>query len=211
MLRRKPKENPKLFEALRKEYTFLGFFEAGGEVRQRSPQEQEEFAVHARQEGLRVVAPLRRILEVTYVPFLEHAQTLDDSLPMQDEGQTKELLRQLFSDLATAHGKKIVYGDRWSKNVLIDDKEGIAHIDFDLELDGEVAKVFELAQITYYVLCAIDQARIPILADCIKKHSAQDYDPTLFAQFVRRHASYFQASARYAAPPEAVEALLGLL
>lgn len=76
-LKRIPKDNLKIFEQIRTEYTGTHFLTTGGNFRRRSPQEQALFTKKAASNNLRVLVPEYMDGDVAYYRFLEKAQTLD--------------------------------------------------------------------------------------------------------------------------------------
>lgn len=119
-LRRHPKENSPVMDFISYEQHFLGFTDLGGKFRRRSPQEQVQFTTKAAAQGLRVLPPVYvDENNRSYYHFLSGSQALDDYLPHASVNEAGTIVYQLFDDLRRAHSKGFVYGDRWSKNILI--------------------------------------------------------------------------------------------
>lgn len=186
---RRAKENPELFESLSHEYRSIGFTELGGTLRRRSLTEQFNFTRETANAGLCVLSPIEIVDDKLYYPFLSDARTLDVYLPASEKS-THAIVDQLIRDLHSAHKKRWVYGDRWSKNILIDPIKGVVHIDFDVEINGPFAKEFEIAQVIYYTLSAGKDSVIPILIQALSSYNDW-FNLKIVERFVRGHAVFF--------------------
>lgn len=197
LLRRDPKHNPHILDSIGHEYDFLGFSELGGKFRRRSAQEQIDFCRYSFSQGLRVLPPY----DVDHkgrglYPYLNQAKTLDEFLPFAKEKEINLITTQLFSDLWRAHQRGIVYGDRWSKNMLVVPRRGLVHIDFDIEISGKPARELEVAQAAYYSLCGGKEKSIPVLAHMLAKGKGW-FDLTVVERFLMQHALHFQQNPQY--------------
>lgn len=210
LLERVPKENKTILGSIANEYHIIGFTDAGGKFRRRTPEEQAKFAEYAALQGLRVVPPIIKEGNTTYFPFLDQAKTLDKYLPEASDDETAQTIYQLFADMRKAHNEKgVIYGDRWSKNILIDPNAGAMHIDFDIEISGRPAKEFDIAQITYYILCDGREKTVGFLASMLSR-SFGWFNPKLVDQFLRGHAKHFRDTKQYGHAEEITDALIGL-
>lgn len=210
LLKRTPKENKHILRSIAHEYNNIGFTNAGGKFRRRTPEEQAKFTEYAAIQGLRVVPPIIKDGNITYFRFLNQAKTLDNYLFEATEDETTQTVYQLFNDLWKAHNRSgIIYGDRWSKNILVDPHAGVMHIDFDIEISGRPAKELDIAQIAYYILCGGREKAIGLLTH-ILSHSEGWFNPTLVDQFLRGHARHFHSSQQYGHAEEMTDMLIAL-
>lgn len=189
---RHPFDNPRLFRHLEDEYRLIGFWDAGGRFRRRNSEEQAHFSQKAANMGLRVLPPGLQLGSKFCYRFLSDAKSLDCYLPTSGL-EAIPAIHQLFNDLWDAHQRGIIYGDRWSQNVLISPKFGPLHIDFDLEILGRFAKDFEVAQLSYYTAIATPSSAILSLAREIATPGW--FHPELLFRFLRGHVRYFSNSS----------------
>lgn len=196
-LMRIPKKNDIGLKSIAHEYDGVGFTRQGGRFRRRSPQEQTVFIKHAASQGLRVLQPaLIDSKGTSYFPFLNQAKTLDNYLPTSTDDELSRTIYELYDDLRKAHKQNIIYGDRWSKNILINPNFGVTNIDFDIEISGKPAKEFEVAQVIYYILLAAKDRSIPLLAEILSKGNDW-FDFSLVAGFLQKHALHFLHNPKY--------------
>lgn len=232
-LKRYPKDNPRIFRSLAHEYHALGFTNLGGTFRRRTPEEQRNFLEHAAQNGLSVLPPAYvDEKNINYYPFLAGSETLDEFLPHASDKEMEQVTYELFADLRQAHSNDIIYGDRWSKNILVVPSFSIeashdsslsdnhlttvqrklVHIDFDLEISGPVARELELAQVTYYTLCAGRQRVLPTLSKILAINvNVPNLNFPVFAQFLERHAIFFKDNKEYGNCEKEVLALIAAM
>ncbi len=196
-LRRHPKSNLHVMSFIAHEQDFIGFTGIGGKFRRRTPQEQERFTINAVSHGLRVLPPTYVDEKgIVYFSYLSHIQTLDNYLPNTIADESQRVVLQLFNDLQLAHSKGVIYGDRWSENMLIVPTYGLMHIDFDLEIYGNGARELEVAQVVFYTLCGGREKVLPLLANLLGMRN-QWFDLRLVEQFTMRLATHFQAHKTY--------------
>ncbi|KKU82732.1 MAG: hypothetical protein UY10_C0025G0006 [Microgenomates group bacterium GW2011_GWA2_47_8] len=188
-LLRAPRRNDAIFESIDHEYNFIGFTGLGGRYRRRTPQEQSNFAVKAALSGLKVLPPIYGNGTDYTFAFLSEIETLDTFLSGANKGDAEEFIVDIFKDLRKAHAGGVIYGDRWSKNILRSGKYGLVHVDFDLELSGSPAVEFEVAQVTYYTLSCGKEKIIPILAKLLLDSPWFNFET--IKQFLRGHAAHF--------------------
>lgn len=190
-LERQPRDNNDIITSLNKEYEYLGFFEFGGSFRKRTLTEQLKFTHGSSANGLKVVPLLKVSREgVAYMPFIEGAKTLDKFLESAESTAAAGVIKDIWTDLKRAHSVNIVYGDRWSRNILITQEKQLLHIDFDLEISGGCAKEFEVAQVAYYVGIGLKNANLRKLAHLMT--SSVWYDMEMVKHFLARHVEYFK-------------------
>ncbi|MBI5122564.1 hypothetical protein HZA75_01770 [Candidatus Roizmanbacteria bacterium] len=196
ILRRFPKEDKSVIQSIANEYNAIGFTQAGGSFRRRTPYEQVQFANQASELGLRVLKPLHHEgLQIENL-FLEGARTMDVFLAKATAKQTDQFIGHMFSDLYLAHRSGTIYGDRWSENTLIVPGIGIVHIDFDIEILGPPAKDFEASQVAYYILAGAKAKAIPQLAQLLSIPNA-NLDMKNVETFLRGHAEHFDTNEKY--------------
>lgn len=209
---RHPKINKIIMDSIGEEYGGVGFTRYGGRFRRRNQMEQIAFARHAASQGLRVICPTHVDSRgVPFYPFLENAMSWDNYLISCPEGAEFEHILNLYGDMRKAHSRGIVYGDRWYKNILVDPRSGVVHIDFDIEISGDMAKEFEVAQVTYYTLLAAKGRKqvIPFLTEILQRSDWFDITKTL--AFVQRHSNYFKNDAIYGGLAEEVNTMIELI
>jgi len=195
LLNRRPKDNPQIMRSIAHEYHSIGFTDQGGRFRRRTLEEQIAFVKNAAAHGLRVLAPLVDDNAV-YFPYLEGAQTLDDYLSSATKEDLFRVVYELFDDLRKAHKQNIIYGDRWPPNILVIPRFGVINVDFDIKISGRPAKEFEVAQATYYTLCAGKDNVIPLLTEILT--CGKDwFDFSLVAEFLQKHAVHFLHDSKY--------------
>lgn len=189
---RQPYENPRLVRMIEKEYEAVGFYDLGCHLRRRTPEEQAIFARSAAQIGLRVLPPIESLAgELFCYPFLEDVLPLDQSLPNSGR-EAQVIIEALFSDLWKAHQHRVVYGDRWSPNILMSSKLGPIHVDFDLAISGPYAVDFEVAQMTYYTAIATPSETLERITQELSVPGW--FHQKIFSNVIRRHAQYFKGS-----------------
>lgn len=190
LLQRNPNENMRIMRSIYYEYREIGFTQTGGRFRRRSITEQEQLTKKASDLGLRVLPPFPADDKHLYYRFLENAQTLDQFLPQASETDAQNIVLQMFDDLRSAHHQGIVYGDRWSRNMLTVPFKGLIHIDFDLEISGVYAREFEVAQAAYYALSGGREKIIGVLAAILGSPGGW-FNHALVNRFLCGHAKYF--------------------
>lgn len=210
LLQKKPKDNPFILRSIAHEYNSIGFINQGGKFRKRAPQEQIRFVEYAASQGLRVLPPTLVSAGIAYYPFLDQAKTLDDYLPDASDEDLFRTVHQLFSDLKKAHDKNIIYGDRWSRNILVAPGLGVVNVDFDIEISGRPAKEFEVAQAAYYTLSAGKDRIISFLTEILSREDDW-FNFALVAEFMQKHAAHFLHSPRYGNIENETDLLLELI
>lgn len=208
LLQKNPKDNPHILRSIAHEYHFLGYTDRGGTFRKRSPQEQNLFCRYCASHGLRVLQPI--FVDDrgrNHYPFLNNALTLNKYLPNVPTLEAQIIVYQLFEDLRKAHRKGIVYGDRWSENILVVPNMGLVHIDFDIEISGKPAIELEVAQAVYYSLCGGKDKVLSLLGAILGK-STNWFDFKMVELFLSRHAIHFRNSPTYGGVEKETQALI---
>lgn len=190
-------------------YPFMGFFQDGGKLHIRTPQEQYDFSKRASVEGLRVLPPDEIVRGTIYSPYLPDAQHLDVYL-RNHPSQQERIVTQLFTDLRKAHAKDVIYGDRCGPNILVTKPLGkvseIVHIDFDFEITGPTAKELEVAEVARAVLSA-GESTIPILSRQLgTRHPWFDLD--MACKYLDKYARHWQRDRFRITPGDLVEQLI---
>lgn len=208
---RMPFENGRIQNSLVMEYTYMGFIGRGlnGGFIRRSSEEQIFFANDAFQNGLRALPAVGLWKDKPFYPLLTDAQPLDTYFQSATDEQIQKTTWEVIRDLRKAHGKNIIYGDRWSKNILVSPTWGVINVDFDLKLLGRYAKEFEIAQAAYYLISGGKGKAIAPLGEFFSLNK-DFYDLTKVKQFIRRHAKYFNHT-KYGAVEAEVETLIAYL
>lgn len=192
-LTRNPKDTTQ--EIIKKnahEYHFIGFTDFGGQFRRRTSAEQVHFAANAAKQGLRVLPPSYIDDKgIPYYRFLNDAKALDEFLSSASDMNVDKTITELMVDLHLAHSKGIIYGDRWTPNILATPQTGLVHIDFDVEIYGQYAREFEVAGVVYHALCAGRYRALPVMSKIIALHT--DWvDQRMFEHFLTRMALFFE-------------------
>jgi hypothetical protein len=188
---------------IRKELTEIsGFIPLGGDYHMRTPTEKKAFALHAL-----AVDPDLKVIPYTYadntfiqMPFKEQTITLKDYLL---NGNT-ELTGKILDHLITAHSKNIIFGDRWTANTLITKNNEFHEIDYDIELFGNWAKEYELAQCLYHMIhfAADRPSIIQVLNDYIDSHSIEtSHNIETLLTFLQNYTSYYASQESYEDTP----------
>jgi len=189
VLSRVPKPNRDLFENILYEFRAIGFTADGGRVQRRSIEEQVHFANSAASKGLPVL-PFFKSGEQWSMPYLENIVPIDEYLRSADVADQEKNMAvfDLLTGLERAHRQNIIYGDRWSGNMIVDNGK-VMHIDFDLELSGDYAREADLAQTLYHLIWAdASRATLPLIIGVVSKLGNYDIHKTLhylegFSQF----------------------------
>lgn len=208
VLERLPRENRQILTSIHNEYGFMGFNDLHGTVRRRTPAEQVKFASLAASHGLSVLTPLNIGDGKVYYPYLSNILMLDEYLPTASLIDAQVLVYRIFDDLYKAHRRGIIYGDRWSHNMLVLPDARFVHVDFDLEISGPPAKEFEIAQTAYYILSA---GKRTVLETLSRVMIAKNWFQVDWVElFLRGHANYF-SSTKYGGIHKETEELIRLL
>ncbi len=196
-------------ERLRDEFqSYDGWIDRGNTVRKRTPAEQIRLMNDATRRKLRTIAVAGFDRDRIRMPFLSNAKTVDEYLPDATQKETDRVIADLLTDLHAAHAAGIVYGDRWSKNILVtrNGNPHVTHVDFDLQYEGPHARDMEVGRMMFYLLHAGRDKAAPMLAQGLL--AARWFDPAIVANVLRGQADHFEGTAFGGMAP-AVESLLG--
>ncbi len=211
LLRRIPRNNLIIMDSLRHEYNEIAFTGNGGHFRRRTPEEQAQLSVFAAIHGLHVLQYANRYGDKTFdYEFFSEAVTLDQYLPLTSPNKAAALTLELFKDLRKAHSLGLIYGDRWSRNILIFPDNTFCHIDFDLEISGPPALSFDVAQLAYYVLAGGREKVLLPLVHILSMNKGW-FDTELLFKFLRGHARHFRRSEKYGGIENETETLIELI
>lgn len=197
LIRQPHTENISLLEKIEDEFQRYGnWLDKGNSIRTRSTEEQIACMTKAARNGLRVIDIFCTDDHRIILPFIEDAQTMDEFLPSVSLHDAESIVRNLFLDLHKAHTEHgIVYGDRWSKNILFNPKETQSpiHIDFDLQYEGPNAMDMDFGRMAFYVLHAGGKKVIPALVEALMACGWHDRD---FVECIMRgQAEYFKGTS----------------
>ncbi len=188
---RAPKEHPQIIPIIHQDLIGTGFLINGGSYRYRTIREQVNFMTEACRLHLQNVEAITTNAFGTLLPFIQ-GTPYDNYLRQGGIEATKNVL----DNIVTAHKHNIVYGDRWTKNTIIKPDEGIVEIDFDIELRGEIAQEFEMAQLLYHILFFSSQREK--MLDFLKSYlqinqtALAGHDFFMVRKFLSNYANYFQ-------------------
>lgn len=144
---RTQKSHPEILPKIHQDLIGTGFLTNGGSYKYRTLEEQANFMNKARQLNLRALSAIYADKFGILSPFIQGI-TYHKYLLLGGITATKNVL----DNLILSHKHNIVYGDRWAKNTIVKQDESIVEIDFDIELTGEIAQEFEIAQLLYHIL-----------------------------------------------------------
>jgi len=210
ILHRFPKENIGILKSIAHEYHKIGFTQVGGRFRRRSQSDQVCFTKRCAEIGLNVLPPLADDGGHVENLFLENAETMDIFLSHASDEETAIFTHNMYMDLYKAHKAGVVYGDRWSENILITPQKNLINIDFDIEISGPYAKEFEAAQVAYYILAGAKSKVVPQLAKLLSVPYA-NLDVRYIETFLRGHAKHFDSNKKYGNLNKEVNALVELM
>lgn len=188
---RTPKEHPQIIPIIHQDLIGTGFLINGGSYRYRTIREQVNFMTEACRLQLQNVEAITTNAFGTLLPFIQ-GTPYDNYLRQGGIEATKNVL----DNIVTAHRHNIVYGDRWTKNTIVKPDERIVEIDFDIELRGEIAQEFEMAQLLYHILFFSSQREK--MLDFLKRYfqinqtALAGHDFSMVRTFLSNYANYFQ-------------------
>lgn len=187
---RTPKEHPEILPQIHKDLLGTGFLTNGGRYKFRTLKEQVNFMERAGKAKLQTLVPVYADKFGILSPFVQ-GTPYDQYLRLGGITATKNVLDNIMQ----AHQQNIVYGDRWTKNTIVRADDSIVEIDFDIELMGENAQEFEMAQLLYHILF-FSNRRIEMLKFLqnyfqIDQRIAQ-HDLSVVKKFLSNYVNYFQ-------------------
>ncbi len=188
---RRPKSQPKILPQIHKDLLGTGFLTNGGSYKFRTIKEQANFMEKARQSNLSSLVPIYADEFGLLSPFIE-GTPYDKYLLSGGITATKNVL----DNIILSHRQNVVYGDRWTKNTIVKPNEAIVEIDFDIELMGEFAQEFEMAQLLYHILF-FSSRRSEMLGFLRayfenRQTDLAQYKIPVVKKFLSNYANYFQ-------------------
>jgi len=188
---RTPKEHPEILPQIHQDLLGTGFLTNGGSYRFRTIKEQINFMEKARRLNLRNTVAIYADEFGILLPFIP-GTPYDTYLRRGGITATRNVLDNIIA----AHRQNIVYGDRWAKNTIVQPSKSIVEIDFDIELMGENAQEFELAQLLYHIL--FFSSRRKEMLEFIESYlqinqiAIAQYKLSVVEEFLSNYANYFQ-------------------
>ncbi len=185
-----PKENPTVLTAIQDELTHTGFLTSGNSYRFRSIPEQIDFMNSTSQARLKTPPVLFTNGHGILMPFIQGVP-FDVYLRQGNLVATARVLDNMYA----AHRVGIVFGDRWVKNTIVTPDEDIVEIDFDIALEGNYTREFEIAQTLYHMIhFSLDRAAIIAF---IHHYFSQtkimaDYNSSVVSLFLQKYSEYFK-------------------
>jgi len=188
-LLRSPKEASAIKIDIATELSSVGLIDAGGNYSFRSLSEQAQFMDYCRSLDIETCVPVAYTANGLIVKYVEGV-SMDRYLK---DGQL-DVVTIVLTNVHAAHRKGVVFGDRWARNTIITDNQRSVEVDFDIALEGECAKDFEIAQLLYHLL-HFSPHRTQLLA-IIKdfysdKERLADYDVERLCGFLERYCAFF--------------------
>lgn len=184
-----------VMENLHEEYSFNGFLKKDGAYRLRSPREQLQFVAQARKAHLRVV-PFVGVKDGDLVmPFIAGNDMKTHLNAVKNERSLLRAMRPVINDITAAHApsRKMIYGDRWLKNILIGRSGAIHHVDFDIEISGPHAREYELAQFFYSTIRDTQKKDrlLAALSACNLRKKLQHHSVPVVSEFLERYGLWY--------------------
>lgn len=207
-LRRETKGGAKdVLRNLQDEFAGYGWLDRGNTVRKRSVQEQVSLQTAARILGLLVLGGAKEDRGTMVIPYIDNAESIDQFLAKSNPQEAQKMIQALYDDLYIAHANNIIYGDRWSENILV--KKGLhpqaIHIDFDLQYEGPDACALEVGRMTFYLLHAGREKVRTAISDAL--HNRRDsLNLSLVETIIRGHTRQFE-KGRFSGAENEVDAL----
>ena len=171
--------------------TVSGFFAKGGRYVVRDPKEQVKFMKILKKFGLKAIEPLQIDKYGILLPFIE-------GMGMDAYLQSGNIIavEKALNNLLHSHTKGVVYGDRWVKNTMITASGDTIELDFDIALEGENTKEFELAQTFSYIFYFSSNRKqsLQFLRAYMKKHKEKfdGYNLDIISHFTRNYATFYK-------------------
>lgn len=185
-----PKENPTILTAIQDELTHTGFLTSGGSYRFRSILEQIDFMNSTSQARLKTPPVLFTDGQGILMPFIQ-GTPFDVYLRQGNLAATTRVLDNMYS----AHRMGIVFGDRWVKNTIVTPNEDIVEFDFDIALEGNYTKEFEIAQTLYHMI-HFSLNRPDMLKYLLNYFSQTEmmsiYNSSAIHLFLKKYSEYFK-------------------
>ena len=104
-------------------------------------------------------------------------------------------IRPVLHDITRAHApnRGLVYGDRWLKNVVVDRRGGVHHVDFDIEISGPFAREYEVAQHFYSLVRDVQNKGMLLaaLSACGIRERMRHHDRSVLVGFLESYGSWF--------------------
>lgn len=184
------KEHPEILPKIHQDLIGTGFLTNGGSYKYRTLEEQVNFMKKACQLNLRVVPAIYTDKVGILSPFI-HGITYHKYLLLGGITATENVL----DNIILSHKNNIVYGDRWAKNTIVQQDESIVEIDFDIELTGEIAQEFEVAQLLYHIVLFSSRRKeiLKFLKNYLQQSQTKlaQYDISIVEKILSNYANYF--------------------
>ncbi len=174
------------------EFASYGWIDRGNTVRRRTINEQIDLCRQANRLHLMTHLPATNDRGSMLVPYIAQAESIDCYLARASAPDARRVVRTLYVDAKHAHQNGIVYGDRWSENILVSGAQypTATHIDFDLQYEGPEAKEMEMARLSFYLLHSGREKVRSIIAGCLRDRC--DLNLSTLETIVRGHVRYFE-------------------
>ena len=187
---RVPKENPTVLSAIGDELTHTGFLTNGGFYRFRSIPEQVNFMNSTSQSELKTLPVLFTDGHGILTSFVQ-GDPFDIYLRQGNLDATAKVLDNMHG----AHRMGIVFGDRWVKNTIVTPDEDIVEVDFDIALEGNYTREFEIAQTLYHMVHF--SLNRPDMLKYLRDYFSQTkmigtYNSSTIHLFLKKYSEYFK-------------------
>ena len=116
---------------------------------------------------------------------------------LKSEKNVLEIINKYLFSLILAHNKNIVFGDRWGYNTIINKEGNIINFDFDIKLNTEDSKEFEISQAVYYSLFFSKENKsvLGYLQEFLKREDLNYiYDKNMITKYLEGHSQYFKGT-----------------
>lgn len=189
---RTQKEHPEILPKIHQDLIGTGFLTNGGSYKYRTLSEQVNFMKLTHQLNLHALTVIYADNFGILSPFIPGI-TYHKYLLLGGITATKNVL----DNILVSHKYNIVYGDRWAKNTIVKEDESIVEIDFDIELTGDIAQEFEMAQLLYHILLFSSRRRemLKFLESYFRDNQASlaQYHIPIITKILSNYAKYFAA------------------
>lgn len=179
---------------LKRMYENTGFLEAGGKFKLRTIAEEIDFIKSALAVGLPVPKLIKADTDWMLIEYIEGKAFYE----FLEAGEVEVLLKVL-QELNLAHRHRIIYGDRWGKNEIIDSQGNVRLIDFDIEWsqEGDSNEAIEDLEMAFTIFSCLRQTRnyddlLKIIqTDAIPWLKAEGYRIKTMKKFIKGLSQYY--------------------
>lgn len=182
---------------LQEELYWNGFLERGGGSYYRNNAEQLAFARLAKSRQLSIIPILGEWKGELVLPWVE-GKDVRELLHHDDVSVNTmvHIVTSTLADLKRAHHPhhRIVFGDRWAKNIHFGHDARVRQLDFDIEITGPQARELEMAQVIYSMIR--DAKHTGRMLTALRRVGLKKYlrhhDTRAVTHFLSRYATWYR-------------------